>query len=132
VTIHPEKVDNGFLIKVIAQGRVALICDRCGTDFLCPLTAEVRSFYTFAQGLDMGEDTEVHVLPASTRKIDLSADALDAVMLGLPTKYLCNESCQGLCMQCGANLNEGACGCTHEQVDPRWEALKGLTFDNDQ
>lgn len=113
------------------QGRAALICDRCGTEFICPVTGEVRSFYTFAQGLEMDDDTEIHVLPESARKIDLSADALDALMLGLPAKFLCKTSCQGLCDQCGANLNEGDCGCSKDEIDPRWEALRGLNIKED-
>jgi uncharacterized metal-binding protein YceD (DUF177 family) len=27
---------------------------------------------------------------------------------------------------CGTNLNEGACDCSEEETDPRWEALRAL------
>ena len=38
-------------------------------------------------------------------------------------KYLCSEDCKGLCQHCGADLNEGDCGCSQENIDPRWAAL---------
>jgi uncharacterized protein len=41
-------------------------------------------------------------------------------------KPLCRPDCQGLCVSCGKDLNLGACGCTRETIDPRWEALKAL------
>ena len=39
---------------------------------------------------------------------------------------LCKPDCKGLCPQCGKNLNEGKCGCSARQVDPRLEILKKL------
>jgi uncharacterized protein len=39
---------------------------------------------------------------------------------------LCGEGCRGLCPECGANLNEGDCHCSDEQVDSHWSALKEL------
>jgi len=38
---------------------------------------------------------------------------------------LCMEDCAGLCPQCGANRNEGDCGCVAPR-DPRWANLDVL------
>ena len=51
---------------------------------------------------------------------------VEQVELSLPMKPLCREDCQGLCPQCGQDLNEGRCGCVRERVDPRWAALAML------
>ena len=48
------------------------------------------------------------------------------ILLELPTSVLCVESCKGLCPVCGANLNEGDCGCDRSQRDPRLDKLRGL------
>ena len=37
--------------------------------------------------------------------------------------HLCSEDCKGLCQHCGADLNEGDCGCSQENIDPRWAAM---------
>ncbi len=48
------------------------------------------------------------------------------ILLELPTSVLCVESCKGLCPVCGANLNEGDCGCDRSQRDPRLDKLREL------
>ena len=44
-------------------------------------------------------------------------------LMNVEGKYLCSEDCKGLCQHCGADLNEGDCGCSQENIDPRWAAL---------
>jgi uncharacterized protein len=39
---------------------------------------------------------------------------------------VCREDCQGLCAQCGQNLNEKKCGCEQRVIDPRLAALKDI------
>jgi len=39
---------------------------------------------------------------------------------------LCDESCLGLCAECGANRNREKCGCETSLVDDRWGALQGI------
>ena len=59
-------------------------------------------------------------------KLDLAELAAEQILLGLPMRVVCNESCAGLCPRCGANRNrDGACTCEPE-VDPRWHALADL------
>mgnify|MGYP000337985405 CR=1 FL=1 len=57
----------------------------------------------------MDED-EFDVLPAD-KVIDLEPLITAALLLEFPLIPLCDEECKGLCPQCGANLNEGPCGC---------------------
>jgi uncharacterized protein len=50
----------------------------------------------------------------------------EQVLLALPLKTVCRESCKGLCPQCGKNLNQEQCSCTVSAEDPRWEVLKDI------
>lgn len=59
-------------------------------------------------------------------EIDLSGVVAEQVMLELPMKPVCREDCKGLCDQCGANLNEGSCGCDRSRIDPRFSVLVEL------
>ena len=43
--------------------------------------------------------------------LNLTEGAEEAVLLNLPTTLLCREDCKGLCINCGADLNEGECSC---------------------
>lgn len=34
------------------------------------------------------------------------------ILLHIPAKILCSDGCKGLCPVCGADLNDGDCGCS--------------------
>jgi uncharacterized protein len=59
-------------------------------------------------------------------EIDLSELLRESLLLELPMRPLCSDDCVGLCSVCGKNLNQGPCGCVHDDVDPRWAVLKDL------
>lgn len=43
--------------------------------------------------------------------IELDSDIREEIILDYPIKPLCKVNCKGLCLKCGANLNEGGCHC---------------------
>ena len=59
-------------------------------------------------------------------QLDLRPVARELVLLDAPSTPLCREDCAGLCPTCGANLNDGTCGCSAPPADPRWSALDQL------
>jgi len=59
-------------------------------------------------------------------QLDLSGVISEQIVLEIPMKPVCDEACQGLCPQCGADLNETACTCEPVTSDPRWDALLDL------
>ena len=61
--------------------------------------------------------------------IDLEPLLRDEVVLDLPFQPLCRDNCLGLCLECGANLNENPDHRHETGLDPRWEALRGLEGD---
>ena len=50
----------------------------------------------------------------------------EQILLAAPVKMVCAESCQGLCPQCGKNLNVEKCDCVNSMPDPRWAALEDI------
>ena len=45
------------------------------------------------------------------RVLSIDAEIREAVILGIPMKPLCRETCAGLCPRCGEDRNEGPCRC---------------------
>lgn len=45
------------------------------------------------------------------RTLDVSDEVREALLLEIPMAPHCREDCRGLCPRCGADLNEGPCGC---------------------
>jgi uncharacterized protein len=98
-------------------------CDRCLQPFSQDFTGVVRAIGRKASARHplAGQDGVVF---HDGRQLDLTGDLREAVLVDIPIRNLCAEDCQGLCPTCGADLNQGPCGCAVGQVDPRWEALR--------
>ncbi len=97
-------------------------CDRCAEPM-----SDNRSFKMdhILVTTVAGEDTEEFLV---VENFELALDELVQadLLLNLPMKNLCKPDCRGLCVRCGKNLNQGLCGCQHDEVDPRLEILKQL------
>ncbi|MDU7440249.1 MAG: YceD family protein, partial [Clostridium sp.] len=61
--------------------------------------------------------------------LDITELVETSIISTLPIKRVCKDDCKGLCQKCGCNLNVKACDCNKEDVDIRFEVLRGL-FDN--
>jgi uncharacterized protein len=55
----------------------------------------------------------------------------ELLVLDKPAHPLCRADCKGLCPQCGIKLNEEACSCTAETLDPRLAPLSRLKTKHD-
>ena len=48
--------------------------------------------------------------------LDISEDTRRAIILQIPIWPLCSNKCEGLCIECGVNLNEEECTCEESDV----------------
>lgn len=129
VEVQVTTVGEDYLIDIKVEGEGECVCDRCSESFLSPIGGKVQTLFTFDIEKAGNEGSiDVKLLPLHEQMLDISQDVLDALVLAIPSKCLCREECKGLCCRCGANLNEGECSCPKDEVDPRWQALKGLTW----
>lgn len=62
--------------------------------------------------------------------VDFLSLVNELVALELPFAPLCDPDCRGICSQCGVDLNQESCDCSTEHIDPRWDALSALTFED--
>jgi uncharacterized metal-binding protein YceD (DUF177 family) len=69
--------------------------------------------------------TESGLLMPEDAQIDLQPLVREYAILEFPINPLCRKDCQGLCMECGQNLNEKDCGHKPE-IDSPFLALKDL------
>ena len=121
--VDVDVVLEGLPRAVVARGVVAAPwqgeCRRC----LRPVEGELRS--EVVELFEEGHDPE-QTYPLAGDELDLEPLARESVLLELPQVPLCRDACEGLCPYCGAELNEGPCGCEAVEGDPRWAALDAL------
>lgn len=106
--------------EIWVRGRVEAVtpqqCSRCLSDFLERLQldfevfcAKVRAHSTIdPTRLDL-EEGGIHFHDGRVLSVD--QEIREAVILGLPMRPLCKESCLGLCPHCGEDRNLGPCRC---------------------
>ena len=58
--------------------------------------------------------------------IDLAPLVRELTVLETPIQPICRPDCQGLCLECGQNLNKSDCHCEPDQIDPRLSMLQQL------
>ncbi len=100
-------------------------CSRCLREFLQQIKFEINEIFAQSQMKEFFPE-EVELFPIENDSIDLFPMLRQLIVLSLPFKPLCSEECKGICPRCGADLNEGSCGCGEDAIDVRWEPLKKL------
>lgn len=125
VRLEAQQAGPDVVVRGEVEGRFGLACRRCLEPATVGIDEEVGLLYREGEA---EEDGDVLALP-ETDELDVSVPVREQVLLSVPRYAYCREDCRGLCPHCGANLNEGTCGCTVEEEDERWAPLRRLRKD---
>jgi uncharacterized protein len=133
VTAESTRTGSNYLLEGRVEAVIGIGCDRCLKAFDFRLVAEFSMMLRRGGQAEEGRDEDDFVLLSEAQEsdFDLFPAVQEAVVLEMPIKFLCAESCAGLCPGCGTDLNEGACVCGDKAVDPRWGPLKKLLKEED-
>lgn len=123
-------VDN-YVLDGRFSGRFRLRCARCLVIYEQALSGDFRLFLAPAHAVV--HETEVELSPEDLAfefivgdEINLAEVTREQIYLALPMVSVCREGCRGLCPHCGADLNQGPCGCSAEGGHPGFAKLKAL------
>ncbi|MBQ9010381.1 MAG: DUF177 domain-containing protein [Clostridia bacterium] len=102
--------EETVIIRGIAETVIEGPCARCLETARMPVRTELSEAYV----RDKGEE----IIPLDEEQYRYQGHILDlyeavrtALLLELPTQFLCKEDCKGLCPVCGTNLNYNTCSC---------------------
>lgn len=130
-----QKESNGEAVRMQGSlvGQVGLTCDRCLAGYaeelesVFSLLARVIERHASKDLTELeaeGEDPDIVEL--SQPCVDLDEIIRQQVHLALPEKRICTESCQGICQQCGTDLNINRCVCAKDSTSSPFGVLAGL------
>ena len=130
VNVNGAVTNNGttLILKAKCTGVISTQCARCLKDIDVDFSFEVEE--TLIQGEEIPEEFE-DVIVFEGYTVSLDEIITNNFIMNVSSRYLCKEDCKGLCTSCGADLNEGECGCDNEVIDPRWAALADIIKKND-
>ncbi|MCC6276664.1 MAG: DUF177 domain-containing protein [Oligoflexia bacterium] len=132
-----QGTEKSVQVKGSVAGELRQICSRCAEEFCIPFQKKFTTAYQLGNDLselngaiDATEGTfEVEFVEQP--EVNLGDALHEQIALEIPFQPVCKETCKGLCMQCGKNLNETTCQCRsiegfkHESPFEKLKALKG-------
>ncbi len=123
-----EKSGDQVTVRGRVEGSARLDCVRCLAPADLDLSVVLECFAERSGGRRAAEQAELerddYMLFHDGRQLDLREQAREALLLEVPIAPRCRPECKGLCPRCGADLNEGPCGCA-PRSDDRTEAPAG-------
>lgn len=89
---------------------------KTGDDLTVNVHLEAERSFTCSKCLEefnnvFEKDITLHYDIKGLESVTLDPDIRDEIILEHPIRILCKPDCRGLCPDCGANLNQGPCGC---------------------
>jgi uncharacterized protein len=130
VSVAIHKVLDAVTLDIHVETALDLDCGRCLEPFQLPVQSGFRYTLVPSRGPEEQKeelsDEDISFGHYQDDLIDLDALVFEQILLQVPMKPLCAETCRGLCTQCGANLNAESCGCKPGAVDSRLDALRNF------
>ncbi len=124
-----QSVMEGVLVTGVAELLLRGECVRCLETFESIDSFDIQELFLYPDK-ELDDDEACRV---EGELIDLEPVLRDSVVLDLPFAPLCRPDCAGLCVECGANLNQNPEHGHDEATDPRWSGLSGwATEDHNQ
>ncbi|MDP3182838.1 MAG: DUF177 domain-containing protein [Desulfobaccales bacterium] len=129
--VHLGKYGRDILVRGHLDGKLDLNCSRCLESFVATLQSDFDLLLVPGpeKVSEEGEELAAPDLDLdfySGEVVDLEGILKEQIILMLPLKPLCAETCRGLCPLCGANLEREGCRCKAEKSDSPLAALAKL------
>jgi uncharacterized protein len=126
VRLEVSRPSGGFAFRLRFPVHLEGPCMRCLEPGSLDLEDESREVDQAAT-----DDEELRSPYVDDDELDIGRWAHDAILLALPTRFLCRPDCAGLCPICGECLNDAdPADHNHERpIDPRWSKLKDLKLE---
>jgi uncharacterized protein len=120
--INIGRTPQGLVVQADFSAELTLECVRCLTEYEHELDWSFTELYAF----DNRSETESGLILPEDAQIDLADLLREYALLEVPISPICKPDCQGLCAECGQNLNEKDCG--HKPIEPDFpfDRLKDL------
>jgi uncharacterized protein len=125
------KHGHDILVRGNLSGRLDLACSRCLEPFTAPAAIDFDLLLVpgppKAGAVDEElSQTDLDLDYYTGEIVDLESLLREQIILMMPLKPLCEETCKGLCPHCGANLNREPCQCKTDAVNSPFALLAKL------
>ena len=123
VSLNAQLINEKGIIKLegTLKTHYTGICHKClkiaGADMDLNISESIVNSET---------NSDIEVYTYEGRLIDLGKIIRDNIILNLPMRLLCEETCRGICPVCGTDMNVKDCDCSKEDTNLQMEMLKNF------
>ncbi len=126
VALEFEKHSTMLVLSFVLKGEVEVPCDRCGEDFLLPLSAQQRLIVKFGDHATE-EAEDVITVHRNESEINVAHFIYEYIILALPQKRVhpegkCNKEALKRLEKLEEETNK------NKNTDPRWDGLKNIVL----
>lgn len=123
VSINATLTNTGSILKLEGSLKTHFTgkCSKCLTDVGADLELNIRE--NIVNG-ETSDDMEAYTYEG--KFVELDRIIKDNIILNLPMKLLCRQTCKGMCPVCGNDRNVKSCHCSQENINPQMEMLKNF------
>ncbi len=134
--VRLRRTNRGIIADARLQAGLRTECSRCLRPMEVPVDLVIEEEFLPALDLSTGKPLPADAEPDVARltdhhEVDLEPLVRDELVLAEPIAPLHSPDCAGLCIECGLPLDEGTHDHPTDDIDPRFEALRGFTAEND-
>ncbi|MCH2198527.1 MAG: DUF177 domain-containing protein [Flavobacteriales bacterium] len=124
VDLKLEKQSTMMVLDFSLEGKVEDTCDRCGMPITLEVTHEDRLIVKYGDETKITED-EILVVSQAEHILELEQYLYEYSHLALPSRRVCDneDDCDQDALDLLDSLQDDD---EDDDIDPRWEALKGL------
>ncbi len=110
-----------YHVRAEISTEATLKCTRCLDEYSFPIQTSFNESFVERKNVHhvegVEDDSGINIVEGEW--IAFTSFVSENVLLAFPFVALCSEDCQGLCYECGINLNKSSCNCQRERIDPR-------------
>ena len=132
------RTEEGIWVSARLDTGVTSTCGRCLVEYAQPVHMAIEEEFLLevdpysGTRVSRSEDSDQYFHVGPDHILDLTEAARQYATLNMPMKPVCREDCSGMCIECGANLDEARCRCDRAPADARWAALSTLVSGGEQ
>ena len=111
INLTLTKDDDGSVVaEGTISGEISMSCGRCLEAYKKPVETQFVTIFK-EKSVITPDDEENDVLPYHKNIIDLFDCIRETLLLEIPLKLVCKDTCLGICPVCGRNQNTQKCDC---------------------
>ena len=117
------RTSDGLWVTATLESSLPCTCSLCLEEYTQPIELVIDEETQSAGALKEEEGERLRI---DDDILNLTEAVRQYVEMAAPMKPICRPGCKGICLGCGADLNNAACGCGAGPRDPRWGALLAM------